>query len=106
MIQPQEIEKYLNNKNKRILDKVGWTGEYHVSAKDIIDMMRDISNNNDAEEIDSIVDDTRMWGRVHSLLRSGKRLAAIKLFHNAKKDIMTIKEAKEVVDAIWEREYK
>lgn len=39
-IQPEQIEKYLIN--KRLMDEMGWTGEFRVSAKDIIDMIIDL----------------------------------------------------------------
>lgn len=43
-IQPAEIEKYFDEKNKRIIDDMGWTGEYHLSAKDILDLIIDIQS--------------------------------------------------------------
>jgi hypothetical protein len=41
-LQPTDIERYFNDKGKRITDDLGWLGEYHVSAKDIIDMIIDL----------------------------------------------------------------
>ena len=43
-IQPTEIEKYLTEKGKKIFDDMGWTGEFKVSAKDIIDMLIDFES--------------------------------------------------------------
>ena len=40
-VQPKIIEAYFNEKDKRIIDDMGWTGEYHLSAKDIIDFIID-----------------------------------------------------------------
>jgi hypothetical protein len=49
MIQPSEIEEYF--KEKKCFDSMGWTGEYHVSAKDIIDLLIDLKNNqNDSDK--------------------------------------------------------
>jgi hypothetical protein len=39
MIQPKEIGIYFDKKEKRIIDEIGWTGEYHLSAKDILDFL-------------------------------------------------------------------
>lgn len=44
-IQPTEIEKYLTEKGEKIFDEMGWTGEFKVSAKDIIDMLIDMELN-------------------------------------------------------------
>jgi len=42
--QPSEIETYFNEKqnHKRIHDDLGWTGEYSLSAKDILDLIIDL----------------------------------------------------------------
>lgn len=40
MIQPKDIEEYF--KDKKIIDDIGWTGEFHVSAKDILDCFIDL----------------------------------------------------------------
>jgi hypothetical protein len=39
VIQPKEIEEYF--KHKKHEDDMGWTGEYHLSAKDILDFLID-----------------------------------------------------------------
>lgn len=45
-IQPSEIEKILNTddyKHLRIDDDLGWTGEWRISAKNIIDLLIDLN---------------------------------------------------------------
>ena len=41
-LQPTQIENYLTDKKKRLYDNMGWTGEFTVSAKDILDMLIDL----------------------------------------------------------------
>lgn len=42
--QPSEIEKLMKEKfeNQKIDDEFGWTGEYRLSAKDILDIIIDL----------------------------------------------------------------
>lgn len=40
-IQPKEIEEYFNDKDRRLDDEFGWTGEYRLSAKDVLDFTID-----------------------------------------------------------------
>lgn len=49
MIQPTDIEKYLTEKGKKIHDKMGWTGEFHLSAKDMIDLLIHFNMENENE---------------------------------------------------------
>lgn len=46
ILQPNELNKMLEEKyvQKRIFDEFGWTGEYSLSCKDIIDLIIDFSN--------------------------------------------------------------
>ncbi len=41
VLQPSDIEACLNITDKKIFDELGWTGEYHLSAKDILDLLID-----------------------------------------------------------------
>lgn len=41
-LQPKEIEKYFTNLKKRQYDEHGWTGEFTVTAKDILDFIIDL----------------------------------------------------------------
>ncbi len=49
MIQPDKIAEYF--KDKRIFDEEGWTGEYKVTSKDILDFIIDNSVNADLKAI-------------------------------------------------------
>lgn len=44
--QPKEVDAWLLNKmkNKRIDDEFGWTGEYRLCQKDLIDFLIDVQN--------------------------------------------------------------
>jgi hypothetical protein len=42
MIQPKKIEQYFHEKNKGITDDFGWTGEFKLTAKDILDFIIDL----------------------------------------------------------------
>lgn len=41
-VNPNDIMKYFDEKNKRIIDEFGWTGQYNVNAKDILDFLIDV----------------------------------------------------------------
>ena len=40
-LQPAKIEEYFIKKEKKIFDEFGWTGDFRLCAKDIIDMLID-----------------------------------------------------------------
>jgi len=42
--QPEEIEKYCIEKYRKTHDAFGWTGEFKISAKNILDIIIDLQN--------------------------------------------------------------
>ena len=44
-IQPIEIEKYCIDKYVKVHDEFGWTGEFKLSAKNILDIVIDLTKN-------------------------------------------------------------
>lgn len=51
--QPSDIEKLMKEKLKtrKINDEFGWTGEWRMSAKDIIDVIIDLQHRNNSNSI-------------------------------------------------------
>lgn len=46
-IQPKDIAALLDNNSKKIMDDDGWTGEWSVSAKDVLDLIFDLQKSNE-----------------------------------------------------------
>ncbi len=50
-LQPKDIEKYFDSKGWRNYDEYGWTGEYVVSVKNILDMLIDLNILSERQQI-------------------------------------------------------
>lgn len=57
-IQPTEIEQLMQEKlaNRKIDDEFGWTGEWRMSAKNVLDLIIDLQNNKNLQNHNYIID--------------------------------------------------
>lgn len=82
-IQPTEIEQLIKEKlaDRKIDDEFGWTGEWRMSAKNVLDLIIDLQNNpNSQTQIEKMEDDKaelienhfKLFRRLNSLVNRYK----------------------------------